>query len=314
MTAALVSIIVPCYNAEPWLAATLDSALAQTWPEREIILVDDGSRDRSLAVGREYEARGVRVVAQPNQGASAARNAGLRAARGAFIQFLDADDLLAADKIEQQMRLLAAGNGSRVATGAWARFETDPAGAIFTPQANWGDLGGPEFLQLNYEQVTMMHPAAWLAPRNLLDQAGPWDESLSLNDDGEYFARVALAAERIVFCPGARSYYRSNLRGSLSARVDRRSLESLFRSTELTLRHLLAADSSPRSRAAAAYAWKWMAFELYPGAPDLARTAEASSRALGGSRRPYPAGGRFQLAARVLGWRLAKRLTLSRTR
>ncbi len=311
MSSALVSIIVPCYNAEPWLAATLDSALAQTWPEREIIVVDDGSRDGSLALARSYAARGVQVLAQANRGASAARNAGLRAARGGFVQFLDADDLLAPEKIARQMRLLADDGGRRVATGAWARFERDPAEAVFTPEPNWRDLGGVEFLQLNYEKVTMMHPAAWLAPRSLLDRAGPWDETLSLNDDGEYFARVALAAAGVAFCPEARSYYRSNLRGSLSGRQDRPALASLYRSTELTLRHLLAADPSPRSRAAAAFAWKWMAFELYPGAPDLARSAERHSRQLGGSRRPLPAGGRFQWASRLLGWRLAKRLMLA---
>jgi glycosyltransferase involved in cell wall biosynthesis len=308
--ASLVSIIIPCYNAEPWLAAALDSALAQTWPEKEIVVVNDGSRDQSLAVARRHQALGVQVIDQPNRGASAARNAGLRAARGAFVQFLDADDLLAPDKIERQMGVLADRGDRWLASGEWARFDRDPAAAVLAPPTNWRDLTGVEFLQLSYEELTMMHPAAWLAPRGLLDRAGPWDESLSLNDDGEYFARVMLAAERIVFCPAARSYYRSNLSGSLSGGGDRRALESLYRSAELTVSHLLGADGSPRSRAAAAYAWKWMAFELYPGAPDLSRQAERNSWALGGSRRPFPAGGRFRLVAKLLGWRRAKRLVL----
>ncbi|HEX3728835.1 MAG TPA: glycosyltransferase family 2 protein [Opitutaceae bacterium] len=308
----LVSIVIPCYNAEPWLGAALDSALAQTWPATEIIVVDDGSRDRSREIARGYENRGVRVLAQANAGASAARNAGLRAARGAYIQFLDADDLLAPGKIEAQVRRLADGGAGVLASGAWARFAGDPAGAEFTPQANWRDLSGVEFLQSNYEEIGMMHPAAWLAPRALLDRIGPWDESLSLNDDGEYFARAALAADRIVFCPDARSLYRSNLGGSLSGRRDRRALESFIRSTELIARQLLAADASARSRAAAAYAWKWAAFEVYPAAPDLARRAEQECRRLGGSRRPFPGSGRFQLAARLLGWRAARRLTAPR--
>jgi glycosyltransferase involved in cell wall biosynthesis len=286
----------------------LESCLAQTWAAREVIVVNDGSRDDSLAVARRFESRGVRVLDQANRGASAARNAGLRAASGDFIQFLDADDLLAPDKLEQQVGFCAEHPSVQLVSGAWARFEAAPAEADFTPQGNWRDLGGVEFLQLFFETGAMMHPAAWLARRALLDAAGPWDETLSLNDDGEYFARVMLRAGQIHFCGGARSYYRSNLGGSLSGRKDGRSLGSLYRSFELELDYLAAADASPRTRAALAHGWKWLAFELYPGRPDLADAAERRARALGWSRRPFPAGGRFQLAARFLGWRLAKRL------
>ena len=104
----LVSILIPCYNAEPWLAQTLESALAQTWPHREIIVVNDGSTDLSLQIARQYEVRGIRVLDQPNRGASAARNAAFAACQGEWIEFLDADDLLAPDKIERQMRLAEA--------------------------------------------------------------------------------------------------------------------------------------------------------------------------------------------------------------
>ncbi len=271
-------------------------------------MINDGSTDASLAAANACAGPDLRVIDQPNRGASAARNAGLRLARGEVIQFLDADDLLAPDKIERQMRLLSTAIPPALISGEWARFQATPADARFRPEANWRDLSAVEFLQLFFEEGRMMHPAAWLAPRRLLESAGPWDETLSLNDDGEYFARVMLRASEIRFCAGARSYYRSNLQQSLSGRKDPRSLASLYRSFELTLGYLAAADSSPRTRAALAYGWKWLAFELYPGRPDLAAIAEERSEKLGGSARPFPAGGRFQLAARVLGWRLAKRL------
>ena len=74
MSSPLVSVIIPCHNAARWLGATLDSALAQTWPHREIIVVNDGSRDESLAVAESFTNRGVTVIDQPNRGASAARN------------------------------------------------------------------------------------------------------------------------------------------------------------------------------------------------------------------------------------------------
>ena len=302
-----VSVVVPCYNSATTLAATLESALAQTWRHLEVILVNDGSKDGSLDVARRYAARGVRVIDQPNRGAAAARNAGLTAATGTFIQFLDADDLLAPDKVEHQvLRLLR--EGGTLASGAWARFHGDPSKAGFVSEPAWRDLSGVDFLCLHFEGGWMMPPAAWLAARTVVERAGPWDESLSLNDDGEYFARVMLAAREIKFCAGARSYYRSGNAASLSARRDRRALESLHRSVASTFDHLLAAETSPRTRSAVAAGWKWIAFELYPDAPDLADEAEARSHAFGGSPRPLPAGGRFQLASRVLGWRLAKRL------
>lgn len=306
----LVSIVIPCHNAAPWLAETIESALAQTYPSTEIVIVDDGSRDDSLAIARDYVGRHPRITTttQPNRGASAARNHGLRLARGDFIQFLDADDLLAPEKIAAQVELLQRSPALSLASGRWARFTTDPASARFDEAPNQCDLSGVEFLQRFYEHGAMMQPAAWLAPRALLEKTAGWDESLSLNDDGEYFARVMLQSSGIRFCPAARIYYRSSVPGSLSRRRDARALDSTFRATESIVRHLLAADSGPRSRAAAAYAWKWTAFELYPEAAKLTRDAEQRCTALGGSARPFPAGPRFQWLARLLGWRLAKRL------
>jgi len=304
----LVSVIIPCYNAARWVGATIESALAQTWPRCEIIVVDDGSTDDSLAVARSFETRGVRVLTQPNLGAAAARNQALRTARGEFIQYLDADDLLAPDKIALQMTVLLKEPPDILGSGEWARFTDDPAEAKFSAYPNYRDMTGVEFLQIFYEKCAMMQPGAWLASRALIDAAGAWDESLSLNDDGEYFARVMLRARGIRFCPGARVYYRSTIRGSLSGRRDERAMQSLFRATESIVNHLLEIDSSPRTRADVAYAWKWSAFELYPEAPKLSREADRRCQALGGSPRSVPAGPRFQLLARLIGWRMAKRL------
>lgn len=124
---SLVSILIPCYNAEPWLAETLESALQQTWKNTEIIVVDDGSSDGSLAVAKKFESNGVKVISQTNKGASAARNRALQEAQGDFIQYLDADDLLAPDKIERQMQLLDCDrNSDYIVSGAWARFTKLP--------------------------------------------------------------------------------------------------------------------------------------------------------------------------------------------
>ncbi len=309
MSSPLVSIIIPCYNAAPWLGAAVSSALAQTWPRVEVIVVDDGSTDESVAVAGSFSQRGVKVVSQPNQGASAARNHGLRLAHGEFIQFLDADDLLGPEKIAVQMARLDGAESGFIASCEWSRFHTDPAEARFNPEPVWRDLSGMEFLLSHYEYGWMMQPAAWLCPRPLLDKAGPWDERLTLNDDGEYFCRVVLAARGILFCPGARVYYRSGLSGSLSRRKDAKSIRSLALSTELNCGRILARGSDdPRTRVAVANAWRTLAYESYPQAPRVADEAESRYTALGGSPLPPPGTGRFQMAASLIGWRAAKRL------
>jgi glycosyltransferase involved in cell wall biosynthesis len=304
----LVSILIPCYNAAPWLAQTLESALAQTAPRCEIILVDDGSTDNSLGIARGFESRDVRVVTQPNRGASAARNHGLRLARGDYLQFLDADDLLAPDKIERQLAAARAGDDDVLLSAAWGRFLESPERADFRSNPLCADLTPVDFLVLALETHNMMHPAAWLTPRRLADAAGPWNEQLSLNDDGEYFARVILAARRVQHCATARSFYRSGLRRSLSRSRSERAWTSQLRSTELTVEQLLARENSARTRRAAADALQRDIFDAYPSCQALRERLQARVAALGGSELRYEAGPRFQLLARLLGWRLAKRL------
>ncbi len=303
----LVSILIPCYNAAPWLAATLESALAQTHRNHEIIVVDDGSTDGSLATARQFEPRGVRVISQANRGASAARNAGLRAARGDFIQFLDADDLLAPDKIERQLAVLLL-HPNHLASCRWGRFTTDPAAAEFLDDDLIRDFPPVDFLILHTRDARMIHPAAWLIPRAIAERAGPWDERLSLNDDGEYFARVILGAAGIVCVPHATTYYRSGLHDSLSRRRSRRAFESLALSVESVSHRLRQVEDSPRVHRALADYWQRLEYELYPDAQDLCRRAVAEARALGGSTQPPTMGRRERLAASILGWRLARRL------
>ncbi|MDB6170440.1 MAG: glycosyl transferase family 2 [Verrucomicrobia bacterium] len=310
MTPAFVSIIIPCYNAERWLAATLESALAQSWPEKEIIVVNDGSTDSSRAIARSHEPRGVRVIDQKNRGAAAARNAGLRAARGEFIQYLDADDLLSPGKISAQIPLLGRSPADRIASCRWGRFTDDPQRARFVDEAVFRDFLPVEFLIQAGETGAMMHPSAWLVPRAVADRAGPWDETLSLNDDGEYFARVALAGSGLAFCAddAARSYYRSGLAGSLSQQRSDQARRSQFQSLVSITGRLLAAEDSPRTRRACAGYWRRFVHDFYPAPADLLSRAEAEVRRFGESVGRPAMGPKTAALARVIGWRNVWRL------
>jgi hypothetical protein len=170
------------------------------------------------------------------------------------------------------------------------------------------DFTPVDYLLAHTGSARMMHPAAWLVPRAIADRAGPWDQSLSLNDDGEYFARVVLNARSVLFSPTGASLYRSALPGSLSRRRDRPALDSLVRSVESIASHLQRAEDSPRVRRALADYWQRLVYELYPAAPDLCDLAGARARALGGSSLRPEMGAREQIAARLLGWKLARRL------
>ena len=101
----LVSILIPCFNAERWVGEAIESALKQTWAEKEVIVVDDGSRDGSPNVIRSFGSR-IRWETGPNRGGNVARNRLLELARGEWLQYLDADDYLLPLKIERQVSFL----------------------------------------------------------------------------------------------------------------------------------------------------------------------------------------------------------------
>ena len=112
MTAPLVSILMPAYNAEEWIAESLQSAVDQSWQRKEIIVVDDGSRDRTAEVASRFASKDVKVVSTTNQGLSAAVNHAYQLCQGDYIQELDSDDLMSPNKIERQLAALREGDAS----------------------------------------------------------------------------------------------------------------------------------------------------------------------------------------------------------
>lgn len=306
MSPPLVSILVPAFNSAPWIETTLDSALAQTHPRCEIIVVNDGSTDHTLAIAEAHAARHpgkIRIVSQPNAGAAAARNHALHLAAGDFIQYLDADDLLAPDKISRQLARLAAAPPRSLASGRWGRFTDTPASTRFADDDLARDFAPADWLRLHLGEHRMMHPAAWLAPLPILQAAGPWNEKLSLNDDGEYFARVVEQSALIVNEPLAVSHYRSQLRGSLSRTRSQAGWRSLHHSLQLTADVLLRLDPSPAARTAAADALQRFIYEAWPDAAAPRRCALARVHQLGGSRLQPEIPRWAARVARLLGWR-----------
>jgi glycosyltransferase involved in cell wall biosynthesis len=162
----LVSILIPAYNAQEWIADTLRSAIAQRWERKEIIVVDDGSTDLTLAAARQFQPDGVRVVTQKNQGAAATRNKAFSLSNGRYIQWLDADDLLAPDKVSRQMTALDQGLSERtLLSSGWGQFMYRYHRAEFTPTPLWCDLSRTEWLLRKMGQNLHMQTATWLVSR-----------------------------------------------------------------------------------------------------------------------------------------------------
>ncbi len=304
----LVSILVPVYNAEHWVREALGSALAQTWKRIEIIVVDDGSTDSSFETASRFESSNVKTIRQGNAGAGAARNTALKQAQGEFIQYLDADDLLDANKIELQMRHLNSEPPGRVAAGAWARFYDVPQNGNFIPEEVWASRLPIDWIVASWLGGGMMPCHAWLTPRSVADKAGLWDETPCPNDDGEYFTRVLLSSSGVEFCEDARVYYRSGLSQSWGRGVKPNSHESVFRSLELCASHLLAREDSERTRGACAAQFQRFIYGVYPNSPYLVRRAEEKVRELGGSDLKPGGGNLFQITSKTLGWKTAKRI------
>jgi len=313
MRAPLVSILIPAFNAQEWIADTLRSALAQTWPNKEIIVVDDGSSDQTVAIAREFESDAVRVVTQRNQGAAAARNNAFSLSRGDYIQWLDADDLLAPDKIAKQVEDLPNCKSPRtLVSSAFGKFMYRWYRAEFIPTDLWNDLGPAEWLLRKMEQNLFMQTATWLVSRELTEAAGPWNTNMVSDDDGEYFCRVLLQCDSVRFVPEARVYYRT-LGGDSLGYVDRscRKREALWDSMKLHIGYLRSMEDSPRSRAACVKYLQKRLIYFYPDRLDIAREAEQLARDMGGQLISPRLSWKYSWMKSFLGWGLAQRVSVS---
>lgn len=279
----LVSILIPAYNAEKWIAQTIASAVAQSWHSKEIIVVDDGSTDQTFNIAGQFVGEGVQVVRQENQGAAAARNKAYSLCSGDYIQWLDADDLLAPDKIARQMNAAAECDPRMLLSSSWGQFMYCQQRAHFVSTALWNDLSPADFLLRKLGQRIFMQTAVWLVSRKVTEAAGPWDTSMHCDDDGEYFCRVLLASSGIRFVPEAKVFYRSVGTASLSwVGKSNKKIEALWQSMQLHIRYLRSLKDSDRTRAACVSYLQNYLMDFYPLRPDIVGEMQQVAKSLGG--------------------------------
>jgi glycosyltransferase involved in cell wall biosynthesis len=200
-----VSVLVPLYQSEPWIAAALDSALAQTMSDFEVIVVDDGSTDGGPGIARAYAERDARVryLRQENAGLPGARNTGLAAASGEYISFLDADDLWLPDKLERQ--LAAASDGVLYGDAFIMYDEGEPTSErlseIVSPAS--GDIFDT---LVQYNAVPVLTA---LVPTELMERFGGFDATQRQVEDWDLWLRMSASGVHFHYLPQPVAVYRT---------------------------------------------------------------------------------------------------------
>lgn len=313
---SFTSILIPCFNAASFIEATLKSALANMEQEDEVIVVDDHSEDDTFARAQRWlQDKGAKhkVALNPSKGACAARNHAFELSSGDFIQWLDADDLLAKGKIVRQKQHLRS-NPSTLIVSPFRSFVGDPITGIISDEREWpssSDLSPSDWLASG--QMTI--PACWMGHRTVFETAGPWDTTLKVNQDGEYFARVLAAADAVQFESGVEVYYRRGIQGSVSHFTANKA-ESLYRSVESIHNTALSLEDSTRMRQMVANLYQHAIYTAYPHCPQWQERAERQLTLLPTPKIQNPnAISSFSKAfTRAFGWKALTRARMLRHR
>ena len=312
----LVSVIIPLFNAEEYIAQTIESVLNQTYQNIEIIIINDGSTDKGLMVAKQYERTNVLIFSQENKGASAARNYGLRESNGDYIQFLDADDLMSSNKIEEQVNIIKVDNTKISVCPIIHFFDGETLeGKSIDNEWYHSDFDNPaDFLFELYgggsREGGMIQPNSWLIHRSVIDKSGFWNENLTLDDDGEFFCRVILASSGIRCAEKAINYYRKFKENkSLSSLSNSVAIKSAYLSLNMKAKHLSEYATHIKYKKAFSRAYHRLAVQTFPEFRDISADCQKNVELLGGTDHEVILGGKgIEFIKQLFGWKVARLL------
>ncbi|GEM_PF-1596611 len=206
----LVSIIIPNHNGARWLDACLRSCLKQTYPRTQILVVDDASTDSSRDLIGRYGGRVTLIPHDLQKGPAAARNTGLKAASGEWIQFLDSDDFIAPDKLSLQVDRIRQ-DGSDLCVGGWQDCVTTRLGTLYYPDVIPDEPD--KLLAGTLSDLGWIPVMCMLIRRDFLERVGPWREDMMWNEDRNYRYRILRLFPKISVVPRSLFYYRQSWSG-----------------------------------------------------------------------------------------------------
>ena len=295
----LVSVVMPVYNASQYLKEAIQSLLDQTYTDWELIAVDDGSTDNSWEILNSYTDPKIKIFQRKNGGQCAATNTGLQHITGDYILFFDADDLMDKNKIKVQVEALEKAGNNTVAVSRWAFFRNNIDDAKFIDEPVYYSGRSTDWLYRLWAYETMMPNHGYLIPKKVWEKAGKlYDETIFQNIDFEYFTRIVLAADNIIYCPDSICYYRKGVAGAKTTNPKLEKRLSSLRSRTKAIGYLLEKEKSERTLYASRMALTVLTYSF----PQILPYSKKTMKELGLGKFAKFGGKKFRVLTNLLGF------------
>lgn len=295
-----IAVIIPCFNNEAFLKQAIESVLEQRGPRVETIVIDDGSSDGSVAIASAYGDR-VRVISQANQGACVARNRGLAETSAPYVKFLDADDYLAPDALNQQFEAIEALSSDSLVFGdaEWV----DENGSHLSDYRLERGAASPELSVAEVIEITPLTSSP-LHRRSHLEQVGGFDPRCLRSQEFDLHVRLALSGFRFTYLPGLIFHYRQHQVGTRvsshdsNLRIQESKFDSLERLERMAAGHEATQDQHQVSLQLGRAFWRVGRLASRSGNFELARRCFGRAKELGG-RNSIVGSSKYKLLSQV---------------
>lgn len=239
-----ISILVPVYNVGAYIKDCLLSVVNQTYRNFEVVLVDDGSKDDSVDIAESILSNSAveyHIIRQNNMGSCTARNVAIMHSCGDYLLHLDADDKLSETLLEKQIETLRTHNFDR-RTICFCKWEGLEDGSVGLSKIITHDFSIPSDLLVDlYLNHECLYPHCYLVPRSLVEDSGMWDVSVVLDQDGDFFSRIIVCSNNVLYTSGTKVYYRFGNMTSQSKQVSYKAVngfvDTAIKKAKLLLRH-----------------------------------------------------------------------------
>jgi glycosyltransferase involved in cell wall biosynthesis len=310
-----VSIIIPVHNAANYIAATLKSVQNQTYQHLEVIVVNGGSTDTSIAIVEELKLPNLTIYHRENLGQASNSNYGIAKATGKLIKFLDADDILAEDCIEKMVEKWRE-NPNRLVFGEWHYFVSSINNVSWNYSPVYKDYESALDWYVDVHQYagSMLAGWMWLIPVHILKKAGGWDEQLTITNDLEFSTRLILQSDGIGFASGAVHYYRKGVSSAMTSvmtiNLPKSTSTSVINGLHKAFDNVISVENSARTRLVFSNLFQKWVYLFYPKHIAYVEQLEDTISKLGGSTLK-PAGGKFfNILLKFLPWKVVVRIQI----